>query len=224
METVTIGTCTADEQETLDKLLHLGITASTTADTDNILPEDITPSSDPPASEIEMDRSVLDIPESTPQPSTSSASTSGLPIIKVKPKKTKLPVKLSTLDDNPPVDIPLPSDIELDKSGDTETRLEEPAFIEELKYMKLDKTYIKNDLHVSLTRLTNDEIQQKTRRKPIKTCHKAIAPRPVTVKANPTAARKYIFKLKRYGVRHKNHKNYHHTCMGKKCHAVLKSL
>ena len=65
METVTIGTCTADKQETLDKLLHLGITASITAETDKILPEDITPSSDPLASEIEMDRSVLDIPEST---------------------------------------------------------------------------------------------------------------------------------------------------------------
>ena len=32
-ETVTIGTCTADESETLDKLLHLGITAHTTAET-----------------------------------------------------------------------------------------------------------------------------------------------------------------------------------------------
>ena len=90
--------------------------------------------------------------------------------------------------------------------------------------MKFYKTYIKNDLHVSLTRLANDEIRQKTRRKPIKTSCQATTPRPVTVKANPTAARKYIFKLKRYGVRHKNHKNYHHTCMGKKCHAIFKSL
>ena len=106
-------------------------------------------------------------------------------------------MKLGTLDDNPPVDILLPPDIESDKSGDPETRLDEPAFIEEPKYMKLYKTYIKNDLHVSLTRLSNDEIQQKTRRKPIKTCRKAITTRPVTVKANPTAARKYIFKLKR---------------------------
>ena len=90
--------------------------------------------------------------------------------------------------------------------------------------MKLYKTYIKNDLHVSLTRLPNDEIRQKTRRQPITTRHKAITPRPVTVKANPTAARKYIFKLKRYGVRRKNHKNYHYTCMGKKCYTVFKSL
>ena len=79
METITIGTCTTDEQETLNKLLHLGITASTTAETDKILPEDITPSSDPLAFEIEMDRSydptiILDIPESTPQPSTSSSN------------------------------------------------------------------------------------------------------------------------------------------------------
>ena len=57
METITIGTCTADKQETLDKLLHLGITVSTTAETAKILPEDITLSSDLPASEIEMDRS-----------------------------------------------------------------------------------------------------------------------------------------------------------------------
>ena len=68
---------------------------------------------------------------------------------------------------------------------------------------------------------------KKTRRKPIKTHRKAIinhTPRPVTVKANPTAARKYIFKLTRYGVRCKNHKNYHHTCVGKKCSAIFKSL
>ena len=65
---------------------------------------------------------------------------------------------------------------------------------------------------------------KKTRRKPIKIHRKAITPRPVTVKANPTAARKYIFKLTRYGVRCKNHKNYHHTYVGKKCHAVFKSL
>ena len=44
------------------------------------------------------------------------------------------------------------------------------------------------------------------------------------MKANPTSARKYIFKLTRYGVRRKNHKNYHHTCVGKKCHAIFKSL
>ena len=165
-ETITIGTCTTNEQETLDKLLCLGITASKTAETDKILPEDITLSSDLPASEIEMDRSydpsiILDIPESTPQPNTSSATTSRQPTIKVKPIKTKLPMKLDTLDDNPPVDILLPPDIdpdiEPDKSGDPETRLDEPAFIEEPKYMKLYKTYIKSDLHVSLARLSKDE-------------------------------------------------------------------
>ena len=90
--------------------------------------------------------------------------------------------------------------------------------------MKLYRTYIKSDLHVSLTRLSKDEIWQKTSRKPSKPCHKAITPRPVTVKANLTSARKYIFKLTRYGVRRKNHKNYHHTCVGKKCHAIFKSL
>ena len=99
----------------------MGITASTTAETDKILPEDITPSSDLPASEIDPSI-ILDIPESTPQPSTSSATTSRQPTVKVKPIKTKLPVKLDTLDNNPPVDIPLPPDIdpnfELDKSGD----------------------------------------------------------------------------------------------------------
>ena len=233
METITIGTFTTDKQETLDKLLHLGITASTTAETDNILPEDITLSSDLLASETETVRSydpsiILDIPESTPQSSTSSAISSRPSTVKVKPIKTKLPVKLDTLDDNPPVDIPLPPDIdpnfEPDKSGNPETRPDEPAPIEEPKYMKLFKTYIKSDLHVSLTRLSKDKIQQKTSRKPIKPCRRAITPRPVTIKANPTAARKYIFKLTRYGVRHKNHKNYHHTCVGKKCHAVFKSL
>ena len=166
METITVGTCTTDEQETLDKLLRLGITASTTAETDKILPEDITSSSDPLASEIETDRSydptiILDTPESTPQPSTSSASTSRQPTVKVKPTKTKLLGKPGTIDENPPVDISLPPNIKLDKSGDPESRPDEPAFIEEPKYMKLYKTYIKSDLHVSLTRLSNDEIRQK---------------------------------------------------------------
>ena len=75
--------------------------------------------------------------------------------------------------------------------------------------MRLFKTYIKRDLHVSLTKLSDDEIQQKIQRKALKICCKAITdhiPRPVTVKANPAAARKYVFKLTRYGVRCKNHK------------------
>ena len=166
METITIGTYTTDEQETLVKLLHLGITSSTTAETDKILPEDITPSSDLPASESEMVRSydpsiILDIPESTPQSGTSSATTSRQPTIKVKPLKTKLPVKLDMLDDYPSVDIPLTPKIdpnfEPDKSDNPETSPDEPL-IEEPKYMKLYKTYIKSDLHVSLTRLSKDEI------------------------------------------------------------------
>ena len=156
METITIGTCIADEQETLDKLFCLGITSSTTAKTDKILPEDIILSSDLPASESETVRSynpsiILDIPESTPQPSTSSATTSRQPTVKVKPLKTKPPVELDTLDDYPPVDIPLPPEtdpnFEPDKSDEPETSPDEPL-IEESKYMKLYKTYIKSDLHV----------------------------------------------------------------------------
>ena len=37
METITIGTCTADKQETLDKLFRLDITSSTTAETKKYL-------------------------------------------------------------------------------------------------------------------------------------------------------------------------------------------
>ena len=233
-ESITIGTCTADEQETLDKLFHLGITSSPTTETGKILSEDIPPPYDLPASESETANSYdpaikLDKLESTPQPSMSSAaaSTYRQPTAKVKPLTTKLPEELDILDDYPPLDIPLPSkndpDFESDKNDDQETSPDEPV-IEEPKYMKLYRTYIKSDLHVSLTRLSKDEIQQKTSRKPTKPCRKAITPRPVTVKANQTSARKYILKLTRYGVRHKNHKNYHHTCVGKKCHTIFKSL
>ena len=112
----------------------------------------------------------------------------------MKASKTKIPVKLDTLDQQP-VDIPLPPEIDPDfeseKSDDPETSLDKPV-VEQPKYMKLYKTYIKSNLHVSLTRLSKDEIHQKTSRKLIKPCHKAITPRPVTVKVNPTSARKYI--------------------------------
>ena len=147
MESITIGTCTADEQETLDKLFRLGITSSTTAETGKILPEDIPPPYDLPASESETASFydpiiILDKLKPTPQPSTSSAaaSTSRQPTAKVKPLKTKLPEKLDILDDYPPLDIPLPSendpDFESDKSDDQETSPDEPV-IEEPKYMKL---------------------------------------------------------------------------------------
>ena len=173
------------------------------------------------------DSSTLDISESIPQPSTSSATTCSQLTIKAKASKTKISVKPDTLDDQPPVDILLlpeiDPDFESEKFDDLETSLDEPT-VEEPKYMKLYKTYIKSNLYVSLTRLSKDEIRQKTSRKLIKLCRKVITPRPVTVKANLTSARKYIFKLTRYGVRHKNHKNYHHTCVGKKCHTVFKSL
>ena len=125
---------------------------------DEIPSEDI-----PPSSEIETDRLydpaiIPDIPESIPQPSTSLATTSRQLTSKAKAIDTKSHVKLNILDENPPVDIPLPSNIETDKFDDPETILDEPESIEELKYMKLYKTYIKSDLHVSLTRLSNNEI------------------------------------------------------------------
>ena len=111
-ETITIDTCTADKQETLDKLFRLGITSSTTAETEKLSPMDTTISTNLPASVSEMarsyDSSILDISESTPQPSTSSATTSKQPTVKAKASKTKIPVKLDTLDDQPPVDILLP--------------------------------------------------------------------------------------------------------------------
>ena len=168
----------------------------------------------------------LDIP-SIPLPSTSTATTSRQLTSKAKATETKSHVKLNILDENPLEDIPLPSDIETDKHNDPAITPDVPESIEEPKYMRLYKTYIKRDLHVSLTKLSDDEIQQKTQRKALKTHHKAITnhiPRPVTIKANPIAGRKYIFKLTRYGVRCKNHKNYHHTCVAKKCNAVFKSL
>ena len=64
---------------------------------------------------------------------------------------TKSHVKLNTLDENPPEDIPLPSDIEIDKHDDPAITLDIPESIEEPKYMRLYKTYIKRDLHVSIT-------------------------------------------------------------------------
>ena len=175
METITIGTCTADEQETLDKLFHLGITSSTTAITEKLSPKDTTMSSKLPASVSETarsyDSSIVDISESTSQPSTSSATTSRQSTVKAKASKTKIPMNLDTLDDLPGVDILLPPEIdpdfELEKSDDPETSLDKPT-VEEPKYMKLYKTYIKSDLYISLTRLSKDEIQPKTSRKLIK--------------------------------------------------------
>ena len=168
MESITIGTCTADKQETLDKLFHLGITSSPTAETGKILSEDIPPPYDLPSSESETANSYdpaikLDKLKSTPQPSTSSAaaSTYRQPTTKVKPLKSKLPEELDILDDYPPLDILLHSendpDFESDKNDDLETSPDEPV-TEEPKYMKLYRTYIKSDLHVSLTRLSKDEI------------------------------------------------------------------
>ena len=208
-ETVIIGTCTADEQETLDKLFRLGITSSTTTETEKLPSRETTMSPDLPASESGKaryhDSSTLDISESILEPSTSSATTSSSQLtVKVKASKTKISVKPDTLDDQPLVDIPLPLEIdpvfESEKFDDPETSPDE-LIIEEPKYMKLYKTYIKSNLYVSLTRLTKDEIRQKTSRKLIKPCCKVITPRPVTVKANPTSARQYMFKLTRYGVR-----------------------
>ena len=162
---MTIGTCTADKLETLDKLFCLGITSRTTAETKKISPKDTTTSFNLPASESETarsyDSSILDISESTPQPSTSSATTSRQSTIKAKASKTKISVKLDTLDDQPPVDIPLSPEIdpgfESEKPDDPETSPDKPV-IEELKYMKFYKTYIKSDLHISLTRLSKDQI------------------------------------------------------------------
>ena len=94
-------------------------------------------------------------------------------------------MKLNTLDENPPEDIPQRSDIETDKHDDPAITPDIPESIEEPKYMRLYKTYTKNDLHVSLTKLSDDEIQQKTQRKALKTYHKAITdhiPRPVWTK------------------------------------------
>ena len=52
-------------------------------------------------------------------------------------------MKLGTLDENPPVDIPLPSDIEMDKFDDPETILDESESIEEPKYMTVQNIYQK---------------------------------------------------------------------------------
>ena len=184
---VTIGTCTADKQETLDKLLRLGITASTTAETtdstviklskglhdsdipsiplpststvitsrhhtskakatetkshvksntlDKIPPEDIPPSSEIETGKLYDPTIIPNIPESIPRPSTSTATSSRQLTIKAKATETKSHVKLNTLDENPPVDIPLPSNIETDKFDDPDTIPDEPKSIEEPKYM-----------------------------------------------------------------------------------------
>ena len=145
-ETVTIGTCTADESETL---LHLGITACTTVET---ICSDSTnvKSSEGPYKVFSVHES--DIP-SIPLPSTSTATTSRQLTSKAKTTETRSHVKLNTLDENTPEDICLPSDIETDKQDDPAITLDIPESIEEPKYMRLYKTYIKRDLHISLTKI-----------------------------------------------------------------------
>ena len=71
-ETVTIGTCTADESETLDKLLRLGITAHTTVETTCSDSTNVK-LSEGPHEVFSVHKS--DIP-SIPLPSTSTATTS----------------------------------------------------------------------------------------------------------------------------------------------------
>ena len=163
-ETVTIGTCTADKLETLDKLLCLGITACTTVET---MCSDSTnvKLSEGPYKVFSVHES--DIP-SIPLPSTSTATTSRQLTSKAKTTETKSHVKLNTFDENPPEDIPLPSDIETDKHDDPAITPDIPESIEEPKYMRLHKTYIKRGLHVSLTKFSDDEIQQKPEGKPSK--------------------------------------------------------
>ena len=144
-ETVTISTCTADKSETLDKLLHLGITAHTTcSDSTNVKSSeehyevfsvhesDIPSIPLPSTSTVTTSRQLTsqaqaeglyevfsvhksDIP-SIPLPNTSTATTSRQLTSKAKATETKSNVKLNTLVENPPEDIPLPSGIETDNT------------------------------------------------------------------------------------------------------------
>ena len=116
-ETVTIGTCTADEQETLNKLLCLGITASTTAETTD---STVVRSSKGPHDS--------DNP-SIPLPSTSTVITSRHHTSKAKATETKSHVQSNTWDEIPPEDIPPSSEIEMDRLYDPAIILDIPESI-----------------------------------------------------------------------------------------------
>ena len=64
-----------------------------------------------------------------PLPSTSTAITSRHLTSKAKATETKSHVKLNTLDENPPEDIPPSSEIETDKHDDPATIPDVPEFI-----------------------------------------------------------------------------------------------
>ena len=126
-------------------------------------------------------------------------------------------------DDTPPDDFLLPPDRECMYGTDiTET---EPD--SEPRYMKMYQHFIKSDLKVELKRLVQKDIIAKMAKKSAKIRRKAITvkpTRPVTVKPNPAAAKWYIFKLTRYGIKWKSCKKYHYSCVLKDCNAHFKNV
>ena len=64
-------------------------------------------------------------------------------------------------------------------------------------------------------------------KKLIKLQRKAItvkSARPITMKPNPAAAKHYIFKLTRYGIKRKRCRKYHYSCVLKDCAAHFKNV
>ena len=97
------------------------------------------------------------------------------------------------------------------------------------QYIIQQQKLIKCELIVKITKLSDSDINAhlKITQPPTARKRKGITPvkkQPVTVLANPQSARRYIFKLQRFGLKRKISKNYRFRCVGKKCRAIFKSV
>ena len=97
------------------------------------------------------------------------------------------------------------------------------------QYIIQQQKLIKHELIVKITKLSDSDINAHSKRTQPPTAfkHKGITlvkKRPVTVLANPQSAKRYIFKLQRFGLRRKISKNYRFSCVGQKCRAIFKSV
>ena len=97
------------------------------------------------------------------------------------------------------------------------------------QYIIQQQKLIKHELIVKITKLSDSDINAHSKRTQPLTAHKhkGITPvkkQPVTVLANPQFAKRYIFKLQRFGLKRKISKNYPFSCVGKKCRAIFKSV
>ena len=167
------------------------------------------------------------LPDDTPLPGMSTAAAS-LPYQSMTDEDTIVPeVSRDTNppDDTPPNNFPLPPDrVRMYGTDVTETESEPNS---EPQYMKMYQHFIKSDLKVELKCLAQKDIIEKMAKKSAKIWRKAItvkSSRPVTMKPNPAAAKWYIFKLTRYGIKRKRFKKYHYSCALKDCDAHIKNV